>query len=209
MSKHILIEAKETASQVNMIFKKPSLRYLDELVGLKCGSDLLALGLFPNAKEITESFSAFNAVRRNLARMGLKGPEAFGRRDINLVVVGDGNTPRTAATFAFRTRWACWSIDPRMKLKWYGFDPKGVQHLIALREKIEDCPLTFDAPTIIIAVHSHADLTVSVNAITAPVRHVVAIPCCMPQALAIAPSLEYDDWGIHSPERTVKVWFNV
>ncbi|MDD4352708.1 MAG: hypothetical protein PHU71_07090 [Candidatus Gracilibacteria bacterium] len=42
-------------------------RYMDEFIkNWKSASDLLILGIYPNAKEITESYAAFNCVRNKL-----------------------------------------------------------------------------------------------------------------------------------------------
>ncbi|HUS51341.1 MAG TPA: hypothetical protein VMZ91_14325, partial [Candidatus Paceibacterota bacterium] len=60
------INYKETNSEVILQIKKPSLRYLNEFTRLKCGSDLLRSKVFPNAKEITESMGAYNALRTHL-----------------------------------------------------------------------------------------------------------------------------------------------
>lgn len=207
--KKILVNAKETQDHIAIRVKKPSLRYLTELVNLKCGPDLLALGLFPNAKEVSESFAAFHAVRKHLRVMGLEGPQAFGREDISVVAVGDGSTPRTAATFAFRSRWTCYSVDPRLREKWWGWKPKGVDRLRGVAQRIEDLHPVLSGPTIIVAVHSHAKLLAAIRAVAAPACHVVAIPCCVPQELCMVPDIEYADWGIWSPERTVKIWLNV
>ena len=38
--------------------------YTDELLGLKSAPQILELRLFPSAKELTESFACFNAVRQ-------------------------------------------------------------------------------------------------------------------------------------------------
>ena len=91
--------------------RKPSLRYLDEFIKLKCSPDLLKSNLFPNAKEITESMGVYNAVRRNLQKeYSLASP------DICCLVIGDGHVPRTASLFAMRTRWTVFSIDPKLRL---------------------------------------------------------------------------------------------
>lgn len=85
-------------------------RYTDELLTLRSAPQLLALRLWPNAKELTESFACFAAAREQLA-------DLFSPDDpsVTVVVVGDGLTPRTAALFAFRTRWKAISIDPLME----------------------------------------------------------------------------------------------
>ncbi len=42
-------------------------RYIEEFFKLnKSASDMLQLNVFPNAKEVTESYAAFNAVRTKL-----------------------------------------------------------------------------------------------------------------------------------------------
>jgi hypothetical protein len=67
----------------------------------------MRLRLFPDAKELTASFAINAAVRTHLASTHPASDER-----VTLVAVGDGNTPRTAALFAFLTRWHCVAIDP-------------------------------------------------------------------------------------------------
>ena len=45
---------------------KASSRYTTELLSLACAPALLSLSLYPDAKELTESFAAFNAARQYL-----------------------------------------------------------------------------------------------------------------------------------------------
>src|SRR5579872_7431860 len=61
-SKHCEFYWIQTMSANN----NPALRYLNEFTKLKCAPDLLAWGLFPNAKEITESLGAYNAIRKHI-----------------------------------------------------------------------------------------------------------------------------------------------
>ncbi|KUF99151.1 Histone-lysine N-methyltransferase [Phytophthora nicotianae] len=107
----------ETIATVSPSTPPVSLRYLNEFVGkLHCAPALLQHGLFPDAKEVTESMALFNAVRRYIEPKN-KGEslKENGKHD-GIVVVGDGNTPRTAAMFAFRMRgWKCYSVDPAME----------------------------------------------------------------------------------------------
>jgi hypothetical protein len=90
-------------------------RYLTELLKLRCGSELVRLRVFPDAKELTESFAANNAARTYLCSPG-RVAEALDAKDpgVACLVVGDGNTPRTAALFAFLTKWHCIAVDPQM-----------------------------------------------------------------------------------------------
>ena len=84
-------------------------RYVNEMLRLGCAPELMRLRLFPDAKELTETFAVHQAVR---SRLGASYPKTD--EGVTLVAVGDGNTPRTAALFAFLTRWHCVSIDPEI-----------------------------------------------------------------------------------------------
>ena len=91
-------------------------RYVTELLKLACGPELVRLRLFPDAKELTESFAANNAARSFLWSKNAAGRARVDPADaaVTCVAVGDGNTPRTAALFAFLTRWQCVAVDPEM-----------------------------------------------------------------------------------------------
>lgn len=173
-------------------------RYMDELVTMTSAPDILALRVFPNAKEVTESMAGLHAVRKHL------GVGLFADRGIHMVAVGDGCTPRTAALFAFLTRWTCWSVDPRLRLK----DRYArVDRLHLHADRVETFTLPPCARAVIVAVHSHASLGAAVRACVGAERlDVVAIPCCVPQDLLRPPDVEYEDHGISSPERTVRIW---
>jgi hypothetical protein len=175
-------------------------KYLGEFIGMSCAPDMLALRLFPNAKEISESFGAYDAVRYRLQEFKLNDPS------VTVIAVGDGNTPRTAATFAFRSKWTCFSVDPNLKggtLRW-----SAVKRLHVLPQRIEDVHIEADQ-AIIVAVHSHAKLPAAVASVKANRLAVVSIPCCQPQRLELEPDIQYQDKHIISPERTVKIWRNV
>lgn len=160
-------------------------------------ADMLVSGIFPNAKEITESMAVLFAVRRHF--------KAWSRSNerITLVAVGDGCRPRTAALMAFNTAWTCYSVDPRMRVLEYSF-----KRVVLVPTAIEEFTLTSDHPVLIAAVHSHANLQAARGVIQAPHVGIVSIPCCVRQELSTPPDREYEDYGIASPERTVKVWYN-
>lgn len=176
---------------------KPSLRYLNEFLNLHCASDLVAWKLYPNVKEISESMAAYNVVRKYLWNRGFKPEDP----NIRCICVGDGSTPRTAALFAVRTRWLCYSIDPKLRVHkaW-----NEIARLSIIRAPIESMNIIDYLPTILIAVHSHANLQAAVD-ICKP-SAVVAIPCCVPQILEKKPDIQYEDYGVLSPKRTVMVW---
>lgn len=176
--------------------------YLESLIKLKCASDWLRLNIFPNVKEVTESLGAFEAVAQNFKY-------EFSDPNINIVVVADGGTPRTATVFATRTRWNCYSIDPEMSNKDWESKIKGLK---VFRTKIEDVKLKFDSPTVLVAPHSHVSLDTALKSINCPknLLGVVAIPCCHPQYIKGLPHhIEYNDHFMHTPKNLVKIWRNL
>jgi hypothetical protein len=178
-------------------------RYMNEFVQqYKSAADLLALDIYPDSKEITESMGALNAVRKYLKQYDLNDPT------ITLVSVGDGRSPRTAALFAFKTKWNCISIDPGMDKTKIPMWEKKIQRLMCIPLKIEDIkPMCYER-VVIVAVHSHADMRNTLNSIQGNTeRSLVAIPCCFQWGKGfVKPYREYNDSGIWSPKNRVKVW---
>lgn len=186
-----------------------SLRYLNEFFYLKCGPDLFELRLFPNPKEVTESFGAYNAYRKHLNKKFDPKDETIG-----LISVGDGNTPRTAAIFAFLTKWKCLSIDPQLKEKEWK-----ISRLSTAKLRIEESKeVIYSAlkecnKILIVCVHSHANLDSTMRIVNKALPNVensvISIQCCIPQIIKDnKPNFEYRDWSILSPENLVKVWLN-
>ncbi|KAF4674526.1 hypothetical protein FOL47_009051 [Perkinsus chesapeaki] len=191
-------------------------RYLTSLsVDLSCrAGELLDLELYPDVKEVSESMAAFHAVRRHLfPGIGMN------QRDVGCVVVGDGSTPRAAALFAYRTSWRVWSIDPQLNATQYEGQ---VNRLHLLDKRIEDCRLSNPSirAWVIVCVHAHlrslqdaVDCCI-VSGKPGKLALVVAMPCCNNYSTmlldsrknALGPMEEYQDWGILSPHRTVRVW---
>ena len=168
--------------------------YINEFFRLKCAPDIMAQKVFPNAKEVTESMAAFNAVRKYLS-----DTFDFNDYDVNLYAVGDGCTPRTAALFAYRTKWGCHSIDPLMRDGRYK-----ISRLFYRKDKIQDIQVLRNK-AVIVCVHSHASMEDTLKSIQAPARAMVAIPCCK-EYNSTVPCISYEDEGIWSPKRTVKIW---
>lgn len=197
-----VVTQSETKYGISLYVTKPSLKYIDELLRMNCASDLLEWKLFPNAKEITESMAAVAAMRAHLWRYGYSPSD----KEVTLISVEDGSTPRTAALFAVRTAWQCIAIDPRLRTK---PDWNSIDRLTIYSQPIEECHFITNGPVVLVGVHSHANLRASVQAITSPRLAIVAIPCCVPLTLDTEPDVMYSDYGIASPERTVKVWTDV
>lgn len=195
-----LINYRDIEQKITVTFKRPSMLYLNEFLRLKCAPDLISWGVYPNVKEISESSAAYEAVRKELGEEKLKDPKVI------VYCVGDGRTPRTAAMFAVRSNWHCISVDPNLKRKEL-FETK-IRRLRVWPYKIEDLKEGWgrlnDYTRVVVAVHSHAKLD---DCARCQPHLVVAIPCCIPQTYeGREPDKVYSDWGILSPERTVKVW---
>ena len=86
------------------------LRLVDRFLSLECGHELLRMGLFPNAQEISESMACLQAAIEHL-----QGVVSMSDTDVVALVVGDGRTPRTATLLAMRTRWTVLSVDPALE----------------------------------------------------------------------------------------------
>lgn len=177
-------------------------RYIEEFFKMRCAADLLGMELFPNAKEVTESMAAFDAVRTHII-----ASTDYKRRDIALVCVGDGHSPRTGALFALRTNWDCYSIDPALRTEkcW------PVKRLTVLKRKVEDAVLDLSekAMAIIVCVHSHATLKATLSNIVCGTKHLVTIPCCVPHELPGVPFLGVRDHNMWSEKNLVKIWKDV
>lgn len=180
-------------------------RYMNEFIGqYKSAADLLALGIYPDAKEITESMAAFSAVRKYLKQYDPQDPK------VTLVSVGDGKQPRTAALFAFKTKWNCISIDPGLDLTKIGTWENKIKRLTCIPQKIEDLSTIYCKKVVIVAVHSHASMRETLNIVQGEERSLITVPCCIKWGKGFPrPSKEFLDSGIWSPKNRVKVWKNI
>jgi len=198
--------------------------YVDKLFSLACFPELVALRVFPSAKDVSESMAALAAARRHLDGDGRPAGAV-----VRCVVVGDGNTPRTATLAAFLTEWQCVSVDPAMKPGWQGGpDKHGVQRLTchaltwddyvaAAAEEARAAAAPPPSVLVLIAVHSHHRFRGggSVDAARracgdGDVRTVlVSMPCCHKYSHAQdcgLPHESVDDFGVFSACRRINVW---
>ena len=191
-----IVIQNENNSGASIFIKYPSLRYLNEFISLRCAPEFLIRDIFPNAKEITESMACFNAIRKYIK------VKNFNNKNFNLFDVACGSTPRTASLFAFLTQWICTAIDPKLKNEIYN-----IKKLKTYKYRIEDCEFKTESTTIIIACHSHVKLDIINKQIKAPRKIFVSIECCKPLFLTgHKPVKVYEDYGIHSPKREIKIW---
>lgn len=173
--------------------------YIEKFMKYNCAPDLLALDIFPNAKEITESMAAYTAA---IYVLGLN-PHS---EKIAVVSVGDGQKPRTATLMAFLTKWTAFSVDPDMQV-----DSLPVNRLTIYKQRVEDVRLDLSefSQVVILMVHSHANMDASLESIRAERRHVIAIPCCVNLDIPRKKYIGYRDEGIWSPKNEVRVWNDV
>ena len=184
-----------------------SVRYVTEFMQLGCATELLQNNLFPDAKELSESFGAFNAWRNHLSTTFRADDD-----DVTLISVGDGQTPRTAALFAYRTKWQCIAVDPEMNEKGQTYDIQRLQHF---RAKIEELRIKTKR-ALIVMVHAHVSLEATLASITTSdgTCGCIALPCCNWYAAIdtdhhpkVTP--EYQDMSIFSPHRSARIWANL
>ena len=174
-------------------------KYINEFIKLNLSAvDMLKNGIFPDAKEITESYGMFNAVHTKI-KSDLNDPS------VTLVSVGDGKQPRTATLFAFRTKWECISIDPGLNTSKISEWEKNIRNLKCIPDLVENVEISRDK-VIIVATHSHAPLPAILSNIKGKVRSLVAMPCCIPYNYEITHCIKYRDAGVWSPKNEIKVW---
>jgi len=172
---------------------------MNELIKLHCGPDLLALKLFPNAKEACESLASWHATIRFFPE--LWPPE----EDVTVVVPGDGHCPRTGAVFALLSPWNVISIDPLMREKWTR--QRKIKRLRCYRDKAEDVPITADK-LVIVSTHGHVPLGKLVGLYNFKSCYVVSMPCCQPasQILHRRVGMMYHDLDVPSPQNMIYGW---
>jgi len=191
------------ASRTTVQSDGASVRYFTEFMQLDCAPGLLEHKLFPDAKELSESFGAFNAWRVNLSKTFRADDE-----DVTLISVGDGQTPRTAALFAYRTKWQCIAVDPEMNEKGRTFKIERLQYH---RSRIEELRITTKR-ALVVMVHAHVSLEATLASITTAdgTAGCIAVPCCnwyVSIDSAARPKVtEYQDLSIFSPHRLCRVW---
>jgi len=164
---------------------------------------LMSENIFPNIKEITESMGAFVAIHEHLIKTGLDRNSDT----VDVIAVGDGHSPRTAALIACLTKWNCISVDPQLRTREWK-----IKRLTTYKDKIEDVigiNGNNERTAIIVCVHSHAKLSDCLNAVKDyKTVHLINIPCCFKSDLKFEPDISYTDIGIQSEKQRVEIYFN-
>ena len=194
---------------------------------MQCFKDLAALNVFPDAKDISESMGALQAASTHYFQGKENGTGCWRQNDVLCIVIGDGNTPRTATLLSYLTQWTSVSVDPEMGEEWVGASPKGVQRLHGVRGTFEDWvvgtgPAAIDVShfkhLLLLSVHSHNRFTgaAAIGAIrkSMGVQHLpcclVSVPCCHRfgprKDIGRTADHIYEDLAIFSACRQVSVW---
>ncbi|CAF1052675.1 unnamed protein product [Rotaria sordida] len=215
-------------------FSDHHLEYLDEFLQLRCAPELITMGLFPNSKEITESFAIWSALRQFIfPRMEQKLPtsESIDNRQNAIIVVGDGMTPRTAALCAYLTKglWQCYSIDPMLQYDTYAdmisinrrsittvnhcTEWKSIKGLRMARAKIQTVSVQC-RKAIVVMMHAHVTLEDAIAAIDASegIIGIITCPCCkwtsfQQQWQGQPPHHKYTDLRLLSAKNDMNVWY--
>ena len=169
-------------------------KHLERFFKLNTAPDIMALKVFPNLKEISESMAAFVAVKDHI-------PYALKDPSVSVVVVGDGHTPRTGVLFARLTAWNVYSIDPVLRIADYKTD-----RLFLVKKKVEDILPLVANKVVIVSVHSHASAMDSIGSTVANDKWFINIPCCVPCDYKENPVYSYIDDGILSPKNKIDIY---
>jgi hypothetical protein len=159
------------------------------------------------------------------------GPLDVKDATVTLVAVGDGCTPRTAGLFAFRTAWRCISIDPELRTAqdrpW-----AGISRLEEYPDKVQHVKINISGKAsrvVVVAWHAHISIRealacLSFDDVPWDVEDVkmsrylrtrvglIACACCQYEPLQrempdlSSCDVEYNDEGVNSLKRTVRVW---
>jgi hypothetical protein len=194
----------ERRGEVELTLPLPTTRYFDQFLRMRCRQELSENELFPNAKELTESFAAADAALYKVDANPRDG-------DMTAVIIGDGSTPRTAATIALRSSWRVLSVDPALRVDTVRSWPLPIERLDVRAVRVEALSDRLTGRCIVVAVHAHVELARAIRSVErcgAEVVGAVAVPCCgwTHDAPGLAVVADYEDWGIWSPERRVIAW---
>ena len=206
------------------------LTYLDEFLQLRCAPDIIEMGLFPNAKEITESFAIWAAIRRHIFPQLSTSTSPVDNRQNAIIVVGDGMTPRTAALCAYLTKglWQCFSIDPMLQYDTYTDmiflhrrstttadhckEWTSIRGLRMARAKIQAVSIQC-RQAIVVMMHAHVSIEDAIAAVDTSegIVGIVTCPCCNWAAvqetwLDQAPQQQYTDVKLLSAKNQMNVW---
>jgi hypothetical protein len=232
-----LVDATQTEGIAEVNRKRTvemSMKYLDLFLQWSCCSPLLAMGLFPDGKEITESVGCLWAVKMHLEQ-SLK----LSDHQVTCIVVGDGARPRTAALACFMTKWRrVISIDPAITPETMTeFEQvHRIDRLEMRPARMQDTVIEVDPEkdecVVIILPHAHVCPNAAIAQLhfqesnsgeeqhtqetrlkKLPRVAIVQLPCCAyefhDRCAGQSADVSFHDYGIASLARLVRCWWDV
>ena len=188
---------REEPGRLYLDIQLPTTKWIDTIFRLRCAPDLLRLGIYPNAKEFTEAYATYRALKK----LGLKDENKE-----TVVIVGDGKTPRVGALVAFMTKnVSVFSIDPLI-------NSFPVERLVCVKEKAEHVDYRFLGgfeSLFLVFPHSHAPYEKVLSRIFSfwnKPADIVDFPCCVLYDFKVKPYKEYVDYGVFSVKRTFRLY---
>lgn len=147
-------------------------RIINQLFNLRCASDLLASGFFPNLKEFEESYVCWLVAKKYINTKD---------SNVNILIVGDGIYPRTGLLFALLSKCYIISIDPKMR-----FDESqeilkklNIERLEIGKNKLNSTPSCFSKVNLVLP-HSHVPLEELKEFCNKnQVEYIINMPCCL------------------------------
>ena len=190
--------------------------YIDDIFKMRCFPEIVRVGAFSSAKDVSESAAALHAAKRH-------GDAPWNDGDVVCLCVGDGSAPRTGSLAAFMTKWRCVSVDPALKAAWAGDEPGGIRRLRGFVGTIDEYMATEEpeatrapARLVVVCVHSHARFVGASRVPVIRARYgdpptcLVALPCCArvcpERDVGVKPSKVYHDDCVFSAKRRVELW---
>jgi hypothetical protein len=165
---------KSQGPEIGKSEKNDSNTYLKVLLYPRIG-EMMVLKLWPSLKDFTECEAGVSALCNHLKNdLKLDKSSVLMDTKVACYVIGDGKRPQTAALIGLFTRWQIFSIDPQLterEPEVVSFNSHGgrdedeskkrlPENVTICRQRAEDFnQFVHDASmSIVLAVHSHADL---------------------------------------------------
>lgn len=168
-------------------------------------------GVFPNKKEWSEAAGMLDAAK-NFSTF------SFSDKNVLCVCVGDGQTPRCGAMFAWNTSWNVHSVDPKMRkneqARLSRLNIPKLKNLSVFHQTFQEHMVPKFDRCIIVACHAHVDVHEVYQHYARGKKtknssvQICAMPCCVPQneICGIKPFTQFDSDIVQSPAKTVKIW---
>lgn len=188
-----------------------SFHYVDEFLKTPQASLMVSLNLFPSTKDLVESMAVLHHAKRQF-------PELFNRNsgegsgDSLILVVGDGETPRTSALFALSCpQVQVLAVDPWLRDRECQRVCNIVKNLQTVARPIQRTRIRAHWLYVVL-LHAHCSLDdVLVAIVESDIKGVIVCPCCdyyEKQSLlqGLPPTMEMRDVNLCSKDNLIRTW---